>query len=103
VPKIRWLVVYAVAAFIMAVSVVTLFRELDRIDRLSDALERKMNELVELTRKNQELQERINYYSSPAGVAYLAREEYNMVRPGEKIYRIEIISADGAAVSHDKR
>ena len=78
----------------MAVSVATLFKEIGRIDRLSDALEAKMEELVELTRKNQELQEKISYYSSPDGIAYLAREEYNLVRPGEKIYRIEIISED---------
>ena len=78
----------------MAVTIATLFREIGRIERLSDALEVKMEELVEITRKNQELQEKISYYSSPAGIAYLAREEYNLVRPGEKIYRIEIISDD---------
>jgi cell division protein FtsB len=78
----------------MAVSVVTLFKEVGRVDRLSDVLETKMGELVELTRKNQELQEKISYYSSPAGIADIARKDYNLVRPGEKIYRIEIISAD---------
>ena len=93
-PKIRWLIIYAVTSFIMAVTVVTLFREVGRIDRLSGVLEARMEELVELTRKTQELQERINYYSSPAGIAYLAREEFNLVRPGERIYRIEIVSED---------
>jgi cell division protein FtsB len=78
----------------MAVTVVTLFREVGRIERLSGVLEARMEELVELTRKSQELQEKISYYSSPAGIAYLAREEFNLVRPGERIYRIEIISED---------
>jgi len=94
VPKIRWVVIYALTSFVMAVTVATLFREIGRIDKLSDILEARMEELVELTRKNQELQEKISYYSSPAGIAYLAREEFNLVRPGEKIYRIEIISED---------
>ena len=93
-PKIRWLLVYAVTSFIMAVTVVTLLREIGRIERLSSVLETKMEELVELTRKTQELQEKVTYYSSPAGIAYLAREEFNLVRPGERIYRIEIISGD---------
>ncbi|MDR1132909.1 MAG: septum formation initiator family protein [Synergistaceae bacterium] len=93
-PKIRWLAVYAVTTFIMAVTVVTFFKEIGRIERLADALEVKMEELVELTRRNQELQEKITYYSSPAGVAHVATEEYNLVRPGEKIYRIEIISEE---------
>jgi cell division protein FtsB len=86
--------IYAVTSFIMAVTVATLFREIGRIDRLSDSLESRMAELVEVTRKTQELQEKINYYSSPAGVVYLAREEFNMVRSGERMYRIEMISAD---------
>lgn len=93
-PRLRWVLVYAIAAFIVAVTLVTFFKELDRIDRLSAVLDTRMEELVELTRKNQELQEKISYYKTPAGIAHLAREEYNLVNPGEKIYRIEIISDD---------
>ncbi|MDR0764667.1 MAG: septum formation initiator family protein [Synergistaceae bacterium] len=94
IPRIRWLVIYAVTTFIMAVTVVTFFKEIGRIERLADVLDAKMGELVELTRKNQELQEKIAYYSSPAGIAHVATEEYNLVRPGEKIYKIEIVSDD---------
>ncbi len=93
-PKLRWILVYACAAFIVAVTVVTFFKEVDRIDRLSVALESRMEELVELTRKNQEIQEKISYYKTPAGIAHLAREEFNLVKPGEKIYRIEIVSGE---------
>ena len=88
------MIVYAVTSFIMTVTVATLFRELGRIERLSGSLESRMAELVEVTRKTQELQEKIIYYSSADGVAVLAREEFNMVRSGERMYRIEIISAD---------
>lgn len=93
-PKLRWVLVYALAAFILAVTFVTFFKEMDRIDRLSAALEKRMEELVELARKNQEIQEKISYYKTPAGIAHLAREEFNLVKPGERIYRIEIISED---------
>ncbi len=93
-PRLRWILVYAVAAFIVAVTLVTFFKELGRIERLSTALESRMEELVELTRKNQELQEKISYYKTPAGIAHLAREEFNLVKSGEKIYRIEVISDD---------
>ena len=93
-PKIRWLIIYAVTSFILAVTVVTIFREIGRIERLSNVLEDRMEELVDLTRKNLELQEKISYYSSPAGIAFLAREEFNLVRPGERIYIIEIVSDD---------
>ena len=93
-PRIRWIMIYALATFILSVTVVTFFKEIDRIERLSAALELRMEELVDMTRKNQEVQEKISYYKTPEGIAYLAREEFNLVKSGEKIYRIEIISGD---------
>lgn len=93
-PKLRWVLVYAVAAFIVSATLVTFFKELGRIERLSAALDSRMEELVEMTRKNQELLEKISYYKTPAGIAHLAREEFNLVKSGEKIYRIEVISPD---------
>ena len=93
-PKIRWILIAAVATFILAVTTVTFFKELKRIGRLANSLEQKVEELVELTRKNQEIQEKINYYTTPQGIAHLAREEFNLLRPGERIYKIEIVSPD---------
>jgi cell division protein FtsB len=93
-PRIRWVAVYAVASFLAAVSVMTFFKEAGRIERLSMALESRLEELTESTRKNQELTEKINFYKTPEGIAQLAREEFNLVKPGEKKYRIEIISED---------
>lgn len=93
-PKMRWILAYAILSFIAAVTVVTFFKEAGRIDRLSASLEERMLELVDLTRKNQTIQEKISYYKTPEGIAHLAREEFNLVRPGEKMYRMEIISRD---------
>ena len=103
-PRIRWVAVYAIASFLAAVSVMTFFKEIGRIERLSTMLESRMEELVQLTRKNQELQEKINYYKTPEGIAYLAREEFNLVKSGERMFRIEIISDDGGRKTEkDKR
>lgn len=93
-PKIRWVVAIALATFVLAVTIVTFFKEIKRVERLADALENRMDELVEITRKNQELHEKISYYATPQGIAHLAREEFNLVKSGEKIYRIEIVSQD---------
>jgi cell division protein FtsB len=93
-PRIRWVAIYAIASFLAAVSIVTFFKEVGRIERLSMALESRQEELTEATRKNQELQEKINYYKTPEGIAYRAREEFNLVKSGEKMYRIKIISDD---------
>jgi cell division protein FtsB len=96
-------VVYAVASFLVAVSVVSFFKEVGRIERLSMALELRMDELVETTKKNQELQEKISYYKTPEGIARLAIEEFNLVKSGEKIYRIEIVSDDKSATGGKTR
>jgi cell division protein FtsB len=93
-PRIRWVAVYAVASFLAAVSVMTFFKELGRIERLSIALESRMAELVEATRKNQQLQEKISYYKTDDGVIRRATEEFNLVTSGEKIYQIVIVSPD---------
>ncbi|MDR1944215.1 MAG: septum formation initiator [Synergistaceae bacterium] len=96
-PRIRWVAVYAVASFLAAVSIMTFFKELGRIERLSIALESRMEELVEATRKNQQLQEKISYYKTDDGVIRLAIEEFNLVTSGEKIYQIVIVSPDAPA------
>ncbi|MDR1965257.1 MAG: septum formation initiator family protein [Synergistaceae bacterium] len=93
-PKLRWVIVHAAVTFIMAVTLVTMQRELGRIERLSDALEAKVGELVELTRKSQDLEEKIVIYETPDGMVGLARKEFNMVRSGEKVFKIELISED---------
>ncbi|MDR3254508.1 MAG: septum formation initiator family protein [Synergistaceae bacterium] len=93
-PRIRWIIVYAVALFLVAVSVVTFFKEVGRIERLSMALGSRMEELVVIMRKNQDLQEKISYYKTPDGIRRLAIDQFNLVKSGEKIYRIVIISDD---------
>lgn len=92
--KIRWLILYAVISFIAAVSVSTFYREIDRTKRLTNTLETKMQELVELSRTNQEMQEKVSWYDTPAGIAHLAREEFNLVKKGERIYQMQIVSSD---------
>ena len=101
-PRLRWIIIYAVATFIFAVTVVTFFKEIGRIERLALSLETKMDELVELTRKNQAIQEKVGYYKTPQGIAFLAREEFNMVKSGEKIYRIQVVSDDPSAKAPPK-
>lgn len=53
-----------------------------------------MEELVAEERKSQELKQDIEYYSTPEGIARLAREQFNLVLSGEVMYKIEITSVD---------
>ncbi len=93
-PRIRWIIFAAAVTFLTAVLLISFFKEIERVDNLSDALDARMEELVREERKSQELEQKIEYYSTPEGIARLAREQFNLVRSGEKIYKIEVVSKD---------
>lgn len=93
-PRLRWIIFAAAVTFLIAVLLTSFFKELERIDVLSGTLDKRMEELVSEERKSQELKQKIEYYSTPEGIARLAREQFNLVLSGEVIYKIEITSND---------
>ena len=93
-PRLRWVIFAAAVTFLIAVLLTSFFKELERIDVLSEALDKRMEELVAEERKSQELKQNIEYYSTPEGIARLAREQFNLVLSGEVMYKIEITSDD---------
>ena len=93
-PRLRWVIYMAAGTFLIAVLLTSFFKEFERIDNLSSTLDERMEELVEEERKTQQLERDINYYSTPEGIARLAREQFNLVLSGETIYKIEVASKD---------
>lgn len=93
-PRLRWIIFAAAVTFLIAVLLTSFFKELERIDVLSGTLDKRMEELVAEERKSQDLKQKIEYYSTPEGIARLAREQFNLVLSGEVIYKIEITSND---------
>lgn len=93
-PRLRWVIYMAAVTFLIAVLLTSFFKEFERIDNLYSTLDERMEELVEEERKTQQLERDINYYSTPEGIARLAREQFNLVLSGETIYKIEVASKD---------
>ena len=93
-PRLRWIIFTAGVTFLIAVLLTSFFKEFERIDILSGTLDKRMEELVAEERKSQELKQDIEYYSTPEGIARLAREQFNLVQSGEVMYKIEITPAD---------
>ena len=93
-PRLRWIIFAAAVTFLIAVLLTSFFKELERIDVLSGTLDKRMEELVTEERKSQDLKQNIEYYSTPEGIARLAREQFNLVLSGEVMYKIEITSDD---------
>ena len=93
-PKLRWVLFGAVIIFMAAVLLTSFFKELEKIDELALTLDKKMEELVKDERRTQKLKQDIHYYSTPEGIARLATEQFNLVRSGDRIYKIEVKSKD---------
>lgn len=92
--KLRWVIIACACALFIAIMGTSYYREMRKISMLSQKVDIQMEKLVSMSRTIQEYQEKVDYYSTPEGVARLAREEFNFVYPGEKIYRIVPVSPD---------
>lgn len=92
--RFRWVLFYAIAVFIVLICAVSFYKEWGRVEQLSATLDKRMEEFVVVSRRSQELKEKIQYYKTPSGIAYLAREKFNLVKPGETVYHLEVISPD---------
>ncbi len=59
--------------------------ELDRIDRINNAI-RRSEELLREKRDNVRVyKEQVEFYKTREGIEHLAREQYNLVLPGERV------------------
>lgn len=88
--RLRWILLAAILSLFVAIMGTAYFIELQKISRLTAAVDERMARLVSLSRTVQELQEKVAFYGTPEGVAHLAREQYNLAFPGEQVYKIEV-------------
>lgn len=89
-PRLRWVVILAVVSFMVVVMISSFSREIVKIHTMRNTLDQKMDELVTLERKTQEMKRDIEYYKSPEGIERLAREHYGLLKEGEQMYKIEV-------------
>ncbi len=88
--RLRWILLAAALSLFAAIMGTAYFLELQKISRLTAAVDERMARLVSMSRTVQELQEKVVFYGTPEGVAHLAREQYNLAFPGERVYKIEV-------------
>jgi cell division protein FtsB len=93
-PKLRWVLFTAVITFLISVMVTSFFKEIKKVEELSATLDKRMEERIAVERDSQELKRKIEFYSTPEGIARLAREQFNLVHSGEVLYKIEVVSSD---------
>ncbi len=92
--RLRWVALITAGLCFLAIVGTAYILELRKIGRLGSIVDERMDRLVAITRDVQVLKEKILFYKTPEGVARLAREQFNLTYPGERIFRIEIVSGD---------
>lgn len=64
------------------------------MNELSNRIDERVQTMVRLKMDIEDKNEKINYYNTPDGIAKLARQEFNLVLPGEKIYILEYYTSE---------
>lgn len=87
--RLRWVFLAAVLGLFVTIMGTAYFLELRKIHSLTNRVDRKMEELVSMSRFVQELEEKVAFYSTPDGMAHMARDQFNFSFPGELVYKLE--------------
>lgn len=93
-PRLRWIIMAALALLLCFIAGTAYFFEIRKIVYLNTAIEERSAKLVEKERNVKDYREKINFYKTKEGIAHLAREQYNLAFPGERVYIIIPASAD---------
>ena len=93
-PRLRWIFGAAVIALLLGIAGTVYFFEIQKIARLKTAIAERSVKLAEKERNVKEYRERVNFYKTKEGIAHLAREQYNLAFPGERVYLVVKVSAD---------
>ena len=84
-PRLVWAIL--AGAVLIAVLVLGVFPTRSYV-RQRDEIEREKAKLAVLTRENARLASRVEELQTDAEIERLAREQYNLVKPGEEAYAI---------------
>lgn len=87
--RLRWVVFWAAAGLSAAMLVTTVRSELDRQKRMAAVIREKDAQLAAAQDRLDRLRNRVQFYRTEEGQAWLAREKLNMAFSGEEIYKIE--------------
>ena len=88
--RFRWVLFYAVTAFIVLICAVSFYKEWGRVEQLSATLDKRMEEFVVVSRRSQELKEKIQYYKKAIEQGYFL-SEFNL---GDCYYKGDEVEKD---------
>jgi len=87
--RLRWVAFWAVVGLGVAMLVTSVLNELDRQKKMAELMREKEQALAQAQDRLSRLREKVQFYKTEEGQAWLAREKLNMAFEGEEIYKIE--------------
>ena len=93
-PRLRWVFVGAFVLLLVVIAGTVYFFEIQKIARLRLAVAERTTRLAEKERNVRDYREKIDFYKTGEGIAHLARDQYNMAFPGERVYVVVSTSSD---------
>jgi cell division protein FtsB len=93
-PRLRWMFIAALFTLFLFIAGTACFFEFQKLSRLKNAVAERSAVLAEKERTVGDYKEKLKFYSTKEGLAHLAREQYNLAFPGERVYMIVNASSD---------
>ncbi len=88
--KLRWILLWTIVALTCAILGTSIYWELSQQSELRQNLAQRREELFSLNEKLQRTRERLEFFKTDEGQAWIARERLNIAFPNERIYKLEI-------------
>jgi cell division protein FtsB len=93
-PRLRWMFIAALATLLFFIAATVYYFEFQKLTRLKFAVAEGSARLFEKERNVINYREKVAFYKTDEGIAHLAREQYNLAFPGERVYTIERTSSE---------
>ncbi|MDR3231524.1 MAG: septum formation initiator [Synergistaceae bacterium] len=97
-PRLRWIIAAALVLLLLFIAGTVYTFECRRIGHLNAVVRERSAVLADRERSVREYREKVNFYKTKEGTAHLAREQYNLAFPGERVYIIVNASSDSPPV-----
>ena len=84
-PPLRRILFASIILLVLSITVTYYIFEISRISQLEETIEKQEAVLNDRRESVRSYQDQVAFYKTPEGIQHLAREQYNLVMPGERV------------------
>ena len=88
-PPLRRILIGAVVLLVLSIAVTYYMFEVRRIVQIEEAITEREATLREKQKNVRDYQEKVAFYKTREGIEHLAREQYNLVGNGERVFLLQ--------------